>query len=584
MLISLNWLKEYVDVPAEVNTLANRLTLAGNEVERIVEQDVDFENVVVAEVQALRPLPGSTKNQLATVTTGPAVTEVVTGAWNLKVSDRVPYALPGSRLKDRRIDTKTFLGVQSAGMLCSAIELGLGEDAAGIMVLDPSAPLGMDLRTLYPRDTILQLEIKSNRPDLLCHLGIAREVGAIFSLPLRAPGLPKVRASDAPELVRIDAPDGCRRFNGRLMTGVTVAASPAWMQARLRAAGVRPISNIVDITNYVMLESGQPMHAFDYQRLKDGRIVVRRARDGEEIACLDGKTRRLTRADMVVADSQRARGIAGIIGGADSAVQAETTDIFLEAATWEPRSIRRTARLLGLRTEASSRFEKGLSPELSLPAEHRAAALVAAPARGTAAKSTDVYPVPLKPVTIELAVDRIERVLGVRVEIADAASILERLRFIVKRVGARLQVQPPAFRLDCSIPEDVVEEIGRVHGYDRVPSTLPGARTPVRDLFERRDADETAREVLAGRELDEAVTSSLVSADGTPPIAMPSAAQAVVKVKNPMAENRDALRRSLLPGLLEALALNARQDQGGARLFELGSVFWKSAVNAVDER
>src|SRR6202165_5421163 len=236
MLISLNWLREYVDIPAEVTTLAERLTLAGNEVERIVEQDVDFEGVVVAEVQRLRPLPGSTKNQLATVTTGQAVTEVVTGAWNISIGDRVPYALPGSRLKDRRIETKTFLGVKSAGMLCSAIELGLGEDAAGIMILDPSAPLGADLRTLYPRDTILELEIKSNRPDLLCHLGIAREVGAIFDLPLREPSVPKMRTADASELVRIDAPDGCRRFVGRLMTGITGAPPPPGMRARLRAS------------------------------------------------------------------------------------------------------------------------------------------------------------------------------------------------------------------------------------------------------------------------------------------------------------------------------------------------------------
>src|SRR6266852_2489170 len=583
MLISLNWLKEYVDISVDVPTLANRLTLAGDEVERIVEQDVDFEKVVVAEVQGLRPLPGSTKNQLATITTGSAVTEVVTGAWNLKVGDRVPYALPGSRLKDRRIDTKTFLGVQSAGMLCSAIELGLGEDAAGILILDPGATPGQDLHELYPRDTILELEIKSNRPDLLCHLGIAREVGAIFNLPVREPKIPKGRASDAPDLVRIDAPDGCRRFVGRLITAVTVAPSPPWMQARLRAAGVRTISNVVDITNYVMLETGQPMHAFDYQRLKDGRIVVRRARDGEELACLDGKTRRLTARDMVVADTQRAQGLAGIIGGAESAVERGTTEIFLEAATWEPRSIRRTARMHGLRTEASSRFEKGLSPALSLPAVERAAALVAELAGGKATKSADVYPAPLVPALIDVNADRIERVLGVRVELPEASNILERLRFKAEKTRDGLRTQPPEFRLDCAIPEDVIEEVGRIYGYDRVPSTLPGARTPDRDLYERRDADETAREVLVGRELDEAVTSSMVSAEGTLEIAMPIAAPALVQVKNPMAENRDALRRSLLPGLLEALAFNARQDQAGARLFELGSVFWNSTSNAVDE-
>jgi len=583
MLISLNWLKEYVDIPVDVETLADRLTLAGSEVERITQQDVDFEGVVVAEVKSLRPLPGSTKNQIASVTTGRAVTEVVTGAWNLAVGDRVPYAVPGSRLNDRRIDTKTFLGVPSVGMLCSAIELGLGADAAGILILGPGATPGQDLHELYPRDTILELEIKSNRPDLLCHLGVAREVGAMFNLSVREPKIPKTRTTDAPDLVRIDAPDGCRRFVGRVITGVTVAPSPPWMQARLRAAGVRPISNIVDITNYVMLETGQPMHGFDYQRLKDGRIVVRRARDGEELACLDGKTRRLTSRDMVVADSERAQGVAGIIGGTESAVQQGTTDVFLEAATWEPRSIRRTARTLGLRTEASSRFEKGLSPALSLPAVERAAALVVELAGGTATTSTDVYPAPLRPITIELSADRIERVLGVRVELTDAASILERLRFKVERADSLLRAQPPDFRLDCSIPEDLVEEVGRIYGYDRVPSTLPGARTPVRDLYERRDADETAREVLAGRELNEALTSSLVSSDGTPEIAMPMAAPFLVRIKNPMAENRDALRRSLLPGLLEALALNVRQDQGGARLFELGSVFWKAKATAVEE-
>ena len=576
MLISLNWLKDYVDIPVDVPTLAQRLTLAGDEVGRIASQDVDFEGIVVAEVKGLRPLPGSTKNQIASVTTGRAVIDVVTGAWNLAIGDRVPYAVPGSRLRDRRIETKTFLGVPSAGMLCSAIELGLGEDAAGIMILGPGAVPGQDLHELYPRDTILELEIKSNRPDLLCHLGIAREVGAIFNLSVREPKIPKTRTSDAPDLVRIDAPDGCRRFAGRLLTGITVAPSPPWMQARLQAAGVRPISNIVDITNYVMLESGQPMHAFDYLRLNDGRVVVRRAREGEEIACLDGKTRRLTSRDMVVADTRRAQGIAGIIGGADSAVEEGTTEVLLEAATWEPQSIRRTARLLGLRTEASLRFEKGLSPALSLPAVERAAALAVELAGGTPTKSTDEYPVPLKPITIEVNADRIERVLGVRIELADAASILERLRFKVERAGDRLKAQPPDFRLDCSIPEDLVEEIGRIYGYDRVPSTLPGARTPVRDLYERRDADETAREVLVGRELDEAVTSALVSADGTVEIALPIAAPSIVRIKNPMAENRDALRRSLLPGLLEALALNARQDQGGARLFEIGSVFWNT--------
>src|SRR3982074_2496778 len=246
MLISLNWLKEFVDISVDVATLAERLTLAGNGGAGIVEQDVDFDGIVVAEVKSLRPLPGSTKTQMAGVTTGSAVGEVVPGGWNLGVGDRVPYATPGSRLGDRRIETKTFLGFPSAGMLCSAIELGLGEDASGILVLDPGATAGHDLHELYPRDTILELEIKSNRPDLLCHLGIAREVGAIFHLSRREPKGPEGRTADAPDLGRIEAPDGCRRFVGRLIAGITVAPSPPWMQARLRAAGLRPVSNIRD--------------------------------------------------------------------------------------------------------------------------------------------------------------------------------------------------------------------------------------------------------------------------------------------------------------------------------------------------
>ena len=583
MLISLSWLKDFVDITVDVDTLAERLTLAGNEVERIHQQDVDFEGVIVAEVTGLRPLPGSTKNQIATINTGKASADVVSGAWNLSVGDRVPYAVPGSRLGDRKIDTKTFLGFASAGMLCSAIELGLGEDAAGIMILDAGATPGEDLRRLYPKDTILELEIKSNRPDLLCHLGIAREISAIFALPLRQPKASTVRGEAAPDLVRIDAPDGCRRFVGRRMSGVKVAPSPPWMQARLRAAGVRPISNVVDITNYVMLEMGQPMHAFDYEKLKSGRVVVRRAHKGEELRCLDGKTRVLEPSAMVVADAERAQGLAGIIGGEDSAVTTVTTDVLLEAATWEPRSIRRTARALGLRTEASQRFEKGLSPALAPAAVGRAAALLAELAGGTPTSSVDVYPDPLKPVTIEVTPDRIDRVLGLSVKPADAESILERLRFSVERSDGNLAVRPPDFRLDCSIPEDVVEEVGRIYGYDRVPSTLPGERVHVRDLYERQDADEIAREVLVGREVDEAVTNSLVSADGTVEVRLPAAPSTFVRIANPMAENRNALRTSLLPGLLEALALNARQDQPGARLFEVGSVFWQRKPGAVDE-
>ena len=443
MVVSSNWLKEYVDVPDDLAVLSERLTLSGTEVERIQLQDVDFEGVVVAEIRSLRPLPGSTKNQIATITTGNGVADVVTGAWNIAPNNRVPYAVPGSRLGDRRIETKTFLGFASAGMLCSAIELGLGDDAAGILILDEAAQPGTNLRDLYPPDTILHLEVKSNRPDLLAHLGIAREIATLFRLPLRPPPSPEAGRWTTAGLVAIESPEGCRRFVGRLVKSVTVGPSPAWMQARLRAVGIRPISNVVDITNYVMLESGQPMHAFDYSRLAEGRVIVRRARQGEEVECLDGQTRVLNSEAMVVADAKRAQAIAGIIGGVASSVTARTTEVLLEAATWEPRRIRATARALGLRTEASLRFEKGLSPALSLPAVDRAAGFLKDLAGGTANAGTDVYPDPLRPSRIVLNVERLNRVLGVEVPAPQAEDILKRLEFEVERSQSQLIVSPP---------------------------------------------------------------------------------------------------------------------------------------------
>jgi phenylalanyl-tRNA synthetase beta chain len=580
MVVSRNWLKEYVDVPDDLPALSERLTLSGTEVERIQVHDVDFEGVVVAEIKSLRPLPGSTKNQIATVTTSHGVADVVTGAWNIAPGNRVPYALPGSRLGDRRIETKTFLGVPSAGMLCSAVELGLGEDAAGILVLDEAAQPGTNVRELYPPDTIFHLEVKSNRPDLLAHLGIAREIATLFRIPLRRPAIDESERGATAPLVTIEAPEGCRRFVGRLIKGIRVGPSPVWMQARLRAVGIRPISNVVDVTNYVMLESGQPMHAFDYSRLAQGRVIVRRARQGEQLECLDGETRVLNSEAMVVADPERAQAIAGIIGGAASSVTTKTTDVLLEAATWEPRRIRATARALGLRTEASLRFEKGLSPALSLPAVDRAAALLKDLAGGNVSAGADVYPDPLRPARIVLTVERLNRVLGVEVPTSQAQDILKRLEFGVELSEAQLAVTPPEVRLDCTLPEDVIEEVGRIYGYGHIPSTLPGSRRPLRDIYRAQNAEDRARDVLVGLGFDEAVTYPLTDRRQALDVRLPAAASTPALIQNPVAEDRDALRVSLVPGLLQALTLNARLDQPGAGLFEIGTGFWPQAPDA----
>jgi phenylalanyl-tRNA synthetase beta chain len=576
MIVSLNWLKEYVEVPADLAAVAERLTLSGTEVERVVERQSNFEGVVVAEVVLLRPHPNADKLLLATVTTGKGTVEVVTGATNLAVGDRVPFARGGARLGDRRIQAQTFRGIVSDGMLCSAIELGLGEDAAGILVLDPSAPLGADLRALYPPDAILHLEVKSNRPDLLSHLGVAREIAALFRLELRGPLIASAAWSANAPLVTIDAPEGCRRFVARVVRGVKVGPSPDWMQARLRAAGVRPISNVVDATNYVMLELGQPMHAFDLAKLREGRLIARRARRGERLECLDGKTRELSPEFMVVADAAGPQALAGIIGGLASAVTEQTRDVVLEAATWEPRRIRSTARALALRTEASLRFEKGLSPALSLPAVDRAASLLNQLAGGTAGDGADVYPDPYRPVPIQLTTPQLNRTLGVEVPPSEARAILERLGFGVQLTGERFTVTPPDFRLDCTIPEDIVEEVGRIYGYQRIPITLPGSRRPIGEIYHADDLDDRVRDVLVGLAFDEAVTYPLVDRRHALDTRLPGAADRPAQIANPVAEDRDTLRISLIPGLLEALARNARQDQPSARLFEIGTGFWPS--------
>jgi phenylalanyl-tRNA synthetase beta chain len=574
MLIALSWLHEYVEIGVDPGTLADRLTLAGLGVEEVIHRRANFEGIVVAEITGLRPHPGGGTNQIVRIATSDRTLEVVSGAPNLSVGDRVPYAPVGSRLGDMRLTSKTVRGVESPGMLCSPAELGVGDDAGGILILDRSALVGADLKELYPDDTIFDLEITSNRPDLLCYLGVAREVAAILKTPFRPPmGL---KGPDLqPDGVDVAIDSGlCRRFTACLLRSVEVKPSPPWMQARLRAAGVRPISNVVDITNYVMLETGQPMHAFDFDRLEGGRLRVRLARSGETLECLDGKTRTLGTDMVVVADGQRAQAIAGVIGGGATAVTGQTTSVLLEAATWEPRRVRAVSRQLGLRTEASVRFEKGLSPAIAPEAVRRATALLHQLAGATPAADADRYPEPVRHAAIEISEKRLAQILGVDIPIGEAAGILERLDFTVRTEGDRLAAVPPLRRLDCRLPEDLAEEVGRIFGYDRVPSTLPGHREPVGAVLEPPDPGDVVRDVLSGSGFDEAMTFTEEGRRAALAIHLPQAPAAAEAIRNSLMEGRDALRLSLLPGLMAALASNARQDQMGARLFAIGTGFW----------
>jgi phenylalanyl-tRNA synthetase beta chain len=580
MIVSLDWLKEYVDLPGDAAFIAERLTAIGIEVEHIVTLGGDFEGVVVGEIEALERHPNADQLWVARVHTGEGRRhQVVTGAANVAVGDRVPVAPVGARLADGTVmQARTLRGLESQGMICSAAELALGTDASGLMILDRQAPVGADLKSLYPPDTLLECEISPGRPDCQSHLGIARELAAATGRSLRLPETPanskKARAAGAAVKVEISDPGLCRRYMARVIRNVQVAPSPPWLQRRLRAVGVRPINNVVDVTNFVTLEVGQPLHAFDLDRLHGPRIEVRPARAGERLKTLDEQDRALQASMLVIADASRPVALAGVIGGLDTAVRNETKNILLESATFEGANIRATSKALTLRTEASIRFEKQLSPALAEMGADRGARLVLEVCGGTVEEALDQYPRPFTPPAVKLDVRRLHRMLGPEVTLDESRQILERLGFTARVVDDCLEAHGPPFRLDVNIPEDLVEEIGRMRGWEKMHATLPGRRNPLRDLFVPQDLEERIRAVLVGAGLDEVLTYAFTSGTRAPAIGVPGRPKRVLEIVKPVTSDWDALRTSLLPGLLATAEGNHRVGLAELGIFEIGHAFW----------
>src|ERR1700682_5928174 len=557
MRISYEWLGVCLDL-ADVSPkdAAAVLTRLGIEVESLTF--VDLSQILIGKVLEQIPHPKH-KRQLWVHQVdigGGRVQQIIAGAPNAVVGTLVPVALPGTTVPNgTTVKDMNIAGYKAAGMLCSASELLISDDHSGILILESGTP-GDPLTTVIPNQAIMEAEVTSNRPDCMGHLGVARELAAGLDRPLKRDFMPSFTGTANPpgrELVKvaIDDPDLCSRYIGCVIKGVKVGRSPDWLQRRLRACGVRPINNIVDITNYVLLEYAQPLHAFDLTKLEGPAIHVRRANEGEKLLCLDGIERTLTpdtlviadakrpvaiagviggeeaaggpgegghllrAATLVIADAKRPVAIAGVIGGEETAVGPETADILLEAATFSGPSVRQTARAIGLRTEASARFERGLPPELALAGARRAASLIAGLAGGTVHREwPDVYPRPQEPVRIRLKPWLIDEVLGIHVPLQDSEAILIRLGFHGKVLGeGEWEVLPPVFRLHTTIPEALGEEVGRVYGYDRVTATLPGRRhetwTPLTPSLDRR-LDAT-REVLAGAGFTETWNPALVS-------------------------------------------------------------------------
>jgi len=591
MRVSLKWIREYVDITVPPQDLAEMLTMAGLAVEGIDRPGEGIEKVYTGKILSTDPHPNADKLSVCQVTLGSGDSlQIVTGATNVRPGHVVPVAVEGARLAGGLVIKKAKLrGVESRGMLCSGQELGLDtsimppEQAHGIMLLDPDLPLGIDVKEAIGLDDIIfDLDLTPNRGDCMSMVGVAREVAALLGQKLRMPDTSLEETGPGVEgMVRVDIndPDLCGRYVAKLFRNIKIGPSPLWMQERLRAAGVRPISNIVDITNYVMMELGQPLHAFDYDTLRNGHIIVRRALQGEVLVSLDGNERKLTEEMLVIADPGGPVAVAGVMGGLATEVTGKTTTVLLESAYFNPISIRRTSRSLGLRSESSSRFEKGIDITGCLRAAERAARLLLDMGAGEVAPgAVDNYPGKAPARTVILRPERVEYVLGVAVPPAEVSRILEGLEFQVKDGGGELLVTVPGHRVDVSLEEDLIEDVARIYGYNRIPYTLPygpstrGARTP------RQALEAAVRDCLAALGLNEVVTYSFTSPSFLEKARVPqdSPLRDVIRLQNPLSEDQSVMRTLLLPGLLEVLARNASRRVTDLAIFELGKVFLPS--------
>jgi len=584
--ISTSWLSDWVDTGWDAATLAHRLTMAGLEVEAVEPAAPAFSGVVVARVLERAPHPDADKLSVCKVEFGgsePA--QVVCGAANARAGMTAALALPGAELPGgMKIRKAKLRGVESAGMLCSARELGLGESHAGILDLPADLVAGQDLRTaLGLDDTVLELAITPNRGDALSVAGVAREVAAISGATLRPPVIePVVAALGESFEVRLLAPEACPKFVGRVIRGVrSDAVTPPWMVERLRRAGLRPVSPIVDVTNYVMLELGQPMHAYDLRRLR-GRVEVRYAREGEQLELLDGKTVQLQPDVLVIADAETAVGIAGVMGGEKSGIAADTRDVFLEVAFFQPAAVAGRARRFGMHTDASQRFERGVDPRLQERAMERATRLLLEVAGGEAGPvvvTQDAGSLPERG-AILLDTTRMARQLGISLPRQDVEAILRRLGMQVAAAGDRLRVTPPSHRFDLLIPEDLVEEVARLHGYDAIPAIDATMPQLVAASTERSVPRERVMALLADRGYQEAITYSFISQDVQ---ASFEPGREALGLSNPISADLAVMRRSLWPGLVLALGENIRRQQDRVRLFELGPRYlWEQG--RLDER
>lgn len=589
MRVSYNWLKELVDLggigPRE---LAEKMTMAGVAVEHLEELGKDIDKVVIGKIIKIDRHPDADKLVVCQIDVkGPEILQIVTGADNVREGHVIPVAIHGAKLPNGlKIKKSKLRSVESNGMLCSGQELGMdtaslpADQQHGILILPEDLPLGADAKqVLGLDDVILELELTPNRSDCLSMTGVAWEVAAVLGSKVQLPEIQVTESAErAQDLIKIEITDAnlCGRYVARVIRNVKIGPSPLWMQQRLRSCGVRPISNLVDITNYVMMEMGQPLHAFDYDTIQGQQIAIRRAQDGEQMVTLDNVERRLDVEMLVIADNQGPVALAGVMGGLHSEVTDQTTTILLESASFAGPSVRRTSRKLGLRSEASLRFEKGINPDICEAAANRVVQLIHQLGAGESTSGiVDNYPRAMAEKIVELRVARVNKILGIQLTTEEVAGLMERLGFAFTVANDTLVVHVPTRRVDITIEEDLIEEVVRLYGYNNIPTTLPEGTTAQGAKNYQQKVEDLVRSAMTSAGLMEVITLSfsnqraldLLGVSGDSP-----KRQAVV-IQNPLSEEQGIMRTTLLPGLLEVGGRNYARRVKDIAIFEVGNLY-----------
>jgi len=596
MKVSLSWLKDYIPVKMAAMELAEALTMAGLEVEAVSDRYSYLDTVFVGNIIQIASHPNADKLKVCDVALGDRTISVVCGAPNIQTNMRVATALPGTEYPDGSILSESVIrGVPSQAMLCSEAELGLGTDHSGVMRLKDTVPVGQKLATaLALSDWVIEIDLTPNRPDCLSILGIAREVGAIQKKHIAYPTirLPETTGRiSSMTSVTIEAPDHCPRYAARLLENINVAASPFWLQDRLMSVGLRPINNIVDVTNFVMMETGQPLHAFDFDQLDEKRIVVRTAQEGEVFITLDQKERTLSKDMLMICDGKKPVAVGGVMGGLNSEISESTQRVLIESAYFNPVSIRKTAKKLGLSSDASHRFERGVDPEGTLNALNRAAQLMADVSGGTLIKGTiDESFKTDAPTQIHLSVKDTNRVLGTTLSRKKIESLLSSIEFTVhpgdgKNKKDNLMILPPSFRVDVSRPEDLMEEVARLSGYNNIPTTFPSIPAQKRRRSTELVIREDIRTAMKGFGFAEAINYAFTDTASCDHLGLAAGdpRRQLVYILNPLTEEQSVMRTSLLPGLLGSMQRNLSQQIKDIKLFEIGKIFIHSTTDGLPD-